>query len=80
MPRRNPRVNFTREPQWDYVPESGCVVTDEMRQILARPGFLNDQNGGKQLQYLYSNQSMGFSLQDFFAFWTGLLFGYHPSR
>ncbi|KAF5342141.1 hypothetical protein D9611_002035 [Ephemerocybe angulata] len=75
MPRRNPRVNFTREPQWDYVPESGCVVTDEMRQILARPGFLNDQNGGKRLQYLYSNQSMGFSLQDFSPFGQACFLG-----
>ncbi|KAF9474577.1 hypothetical protein BDN70DRAFT_842083 [Pholiota conissans] len=42
-------------------PGSGLVVTDEMRQILAQPGFIKDKEGGSRLRRLYIDHSIGFN-------------------
>lgn len=53
MSKRNPKINFTKEPTWTTTPGAGYVVTNEMKRILAQPGVLNDANGGKRAMVLY---------------------------
>lgn len=53
MSKRNPKINFTKERTWTTAPGGGYVVTDEMKRILAQPGFLNDANGGDRAMILY---------------------------
>ncbi|KAF8814880.1 ankyrin [Phlegmacium glaucopus] len=40
--------------------DGGLVVTQEMKDILAQPGFIKLKEGGQRLRNLYVNQSAGF--------------------
>ncbi|KAH6913589.1 ankyrin repeat-containing domain protein [Coprinopsis sp. MPI-PUGE-AT-0042] len=70
MSRQKNAFNFTRPPQWTVAADSGLIVTDEMRKIMAKPGFLDSKPGGPgdRFRYLYSNHSMGFTQRELSPF------------
>ncbi|KAG2018438.1 hypothetical protein CC2G_007867 [Coprinopsis cinerea AmutBmut pab1-1] len=64
-----------QQPEFTVTPESGLVVTEEMKTILAQPGFLNRKNGGERLRYLFPNQSLGFNVSHLSLFAAACFFG-----
>ncbi|KAJ3521494.1 hypothetical protein NMY22_g12293 [Coprinellus aureogranulatus] len=55
MSKKSQKINFTKPPQWSP-PEVGFTVTDELKKLLAQPGYLSDKNGGARASHLYSNR------------------------
>lgn len=43
--------------RFSVTPGSGLVVTDEMKEILAQPGFIKDKEGGAKLRALYVDRT-----------------------
>ncbi|TFK27873.1 hypothetical protein FA15DRAFT_118555 [Coprinopsis marcescibilis] len=74
MPSK-PRINFTRPPQWDAERQAGLRVTEEMKTLIAKPGFLNSENGGPRLRYLYANESLQFAISHLELFAMACYFG-----
>lgn len=73
--KKGAKLNFTNPPKWNCEPGVGFIITDEMKKILAQPGFLTDTNGGPRLQHLYSNQSLGFRVEDLSEFGKACFLG-----
>jgi hypothetical protein len=50
---------------WSVAPRSGLHVTEEMKKILARPGFLKTTEGGDRLRKLYINRESRYSFETY---------------
>lgn len=69
---------------WSVAPRSGLHVTEEMKKILARPGFLKTTEGGDRLRTLYINRESFIYFEDqsktekLFAFLESI--GFNPEH
>ncbi|TFK27872.1 ankyrin [Coprinopsis marcescibilis] len=76
-PKPTPKrtYDFTTPQTFKTVPRSGLVVTDEMKKLLAKPGFLSSKDGGEKLRQLYQDHSVGFSFEQLSPFGQACWFG-----
>ncbi|TFK37232.1 hypothetical protein BDQ12DRAFT_713611 [Crucibulum laeve] len=82
MPAKKQRSHPIRDvlesispPPSTTAPASGLRVTDEMKQILAKPGYISVEMGGQKLRTLYLDKSVGFTDSELSHFGQACFFG-----